>query len=336
MIAEKIFSLLQPRAFKLWRHSALYRPEIVRNKAYLVASKKFSDCEYVNIDSLKQSNQPYSLLTTVYNESKSIEDFLNSILRQSAAPNELVICDGGSGDNTIELIKAWQQKSQVKFPIRIIAEGKCSIAKGRNLSAKKASNDILLFADAGTSLDKSWAEKMLKGFLQDVDLVCGWYKPVIETNLQKAFAWFVLPKLNSIDPATFLPSGRSLAVRKHVFQAVGGFPEHLSFAGEDSLFAAYAKTASRAVAFVPDAYCYWRLPGGFMKMIKTVFRYAKGDGETGELFWNYYIVLIDKIGALFVHLYFLTVSLFLSIYLEGSLFFNLTLVLATTDRKSVV
>lgn len=327
MIAEKIFTFIQPHSFKLWRHSALLRAEVVRNKAYWIAQKPNSSFDYVKLDELKPTKF-YSLLTTVYNESKTIESFLNSILHQVYKPLEVIICDGGSTDNTVFLIREWIEQNKTEFSIELICSQKCSISSGRNQAAKKAKSEILVFADAGTSLDKFWAERLLKAFINDVDFVCGWYKPIIETKLQKAFAWFVLPKLEAVDPEVFLPSARSMALKKEVFDATGGFPEHLSFAGEDSLFGIYAKSASREVAFVPDAYCYWHLPNGISKMYRTIYCYAKGDAESGGLFWSYYLVLIDKLGPLFVHLFFLILSFVLS--LKSASFFYPTVVLFLT------
>jgi cellulose synthase/poly-beta-1,6-N-acetylglucosamine synthase-like glycosyltransferase len=318
VIAEKIYTYFLPHKLKLWRHDAMHRWELVRNKAYLIDSALDNSTEISSV-------QPYSLITTVYNESLTIYAFLNSVLHQQHRPAELIICDGGSFDNTTELIKKWQEQNKVDFKISLLTPGRCSIAKGRNLAAAEAKCEILVFADAGTSLDKHWALRLVQAFIEDVDFVCGWYKPITENKLQQAIAWFILPKLETIDPETFLPSARSLAIKKSVYQKVGGFPENLTFAGEDSLFGVQAKYASRAVAFVPDAYCYWHVPKNLIAMFKTIFRYAKGDGESGKLFWTYYIILSDRMAALFIHLTFLL--LFVLLYLKWSLFFYPTLIL---------
>jgi glycosyltransferase involved in cell wall biosynthesis len=45
-----------------------------------------------------------SLITTVYNEQNSISDFLKSIFEQTLLPDEIVIVDGGSKDQTVQMI----------------------------------------------------------------------------------------------------------------------------------------------------------------------------------------------------------------------------------------
>ena len=45
-----------------------------------------------------------SLCITTFNEEKTIQKLLNSLIIQTLLPNEIVITDGGSTDKTISLI----------------------------------------------------------------------------------------------------------------------------------------------------------------------------------------------------------------------------------------
>ena len=45
-----------------------------------------------------------SLITTLYNESKNIEAFLDSYKKQTVYADEFIIVDGGSTDGTIDYI----------------------------------------------------------------------------------------------------------------------------------------------------------------------------------------------------------------------------------------
>ena len=46
-----------------------------------------------------------SIVTTVLNEEGTIEKFIQALLNQSVKPDEIVICDGGSTDSTVEKVK---------------------------------------------------------------------------------------------------------------------------------------------------------------------------------------------------------------------------------------
>jgi hypothetical protein len=185
----------------------------------------------------------------------------------------------------------------------LIEEPSAGIAEGRNIAVSQSRCELLAFADAGTTLDKQWSERLLAPFAMrpELEVSMGWYKPVLRSRVERALARFILPHLNILQPETFLPSARSLAIKKQLFNAVGGYPEHLTFAGEDSLFDIYLKSSARHLAFVPDAICFWRFPNGPIGAFKAIRAYAKGDGESGQL-WDYYMLLLEKLANLFLEL----------------------------------
>src|SRR3989304_5681633 len=97
-----------------------------------------------------------SVCITVLNAEGLIAPLLQSILSQSKKPNEIVIVDGGSKDNTVEIIKHFQKKNK---SIRLLLE-KCLRARGRNLAVEISNNDIIAMTDAGCIAQKDWLEKI--------------------------------------------------------------------------------------------------------------------------------------------------------------------------------
>ena len=57
-----------------------------------------------------------TLVTPTYNWPEALELLLLSILNQSVLPNEVIIADDGSGDDTKQLIEDFQKK----FPIPLV------------------------------------------------------------------------------------------------------------------------------------------------------------------------------------------------------------------------
>ncbi len=237
----------------------------------------------------------YSLVTTCYNEADGIEQWLESVAGLSVLPIEVVICDGGSNDSTQEIIQGWQKQNET-FPINFINEKRCNIAEGRNKAAMLAVSEILLFSDVGSVLKEKWAENLLKPFAIDesLDVVMGWYEVEVKGSFSKALAHYMVPKLEHIDPQTFLPSGRSLGIKKELFDKVGGYPEHLTFAGEDSLFDIKLKEQVSKVAFSPEAIAVWSFPKGLVSQWQTIRRYALGDAE-GRMNVSHYVTSIERI-----------------------------------------
>ena len=267
-----------------------------------------------------------SLLTTCLNEGKSIEHWLESVCSQTILPEEVVICDGGSVDDTLEIVQRWrgQRGASLPFRLHILTRRGCNIAQGRNAAAAHAGNEIFLFSDVGCVLDEHWAERMLIPFAVQPELsfVMGWYRPAITGRLAEALFRYAVPQLAAVDPRTFLPSGRSMAVKRSAFLRAGRFPEYLTFAGEDSLFDYYLKSTSERVAFVPDAFVAWQAPQGALLLWKMIFRYSCGDAEGGKLFWAYYQNLLRQywfvsVEALCVVFLFLATLLCNSMLLAG-------------------
>lgn len=248
---------------------------------------------------LKPGALSYSLVCTCKDEIEGLQTFIDSVENQSLLPKEVLICDAGSTDGTFERLEKWGRE-ETRFVVKLIREEGAKISRGRNLAANLSTTEYLLFADLGTKLDQSWASNLCAGFLtqEEIGFVMGFYKPIHSTWWHEPLAFFLLPRWDLIDPQTFFASARSLGVTKRLYDEVGGFPENLSHAGEDSLFNFFVKQKAKRVAFVPEAVCYWQMERDPLKMWKSIYRYAKGDAETGFLFWGYYRELLIKLSKL--------------------------------------
>lgn len=239
-----------------------------------------------------------SLICTLKNEESSIKGFLDSLLSQSRFPDEIIIVDGGSTDRTPEVIRSYIAKgSQIKL---IIREG-VNIAEGRNIAIENARYDLIAAADAGCRVDKNWLENLIKPFEEEqkIDVVSGWYEAEAVSNFEKSAAEITYPKLEDIlkNPDEFLPSSRSVAFKKSAWKKVGGYPERLTFAGEDTLFDLNLKKAGFKFAFAPQAVVYWKVRPNLRSLCKQYYLYARGDGEAGVFFKRYLSLLLKKYTA---------------------------------------
>ncbi len=98
-----------------------------------------------------------SVIIPTKNEGELLEECLNSIRSQSVRASEIIIVDGGSTDNTLEIAQ--------KFGANIIKEQAFSSpANARNLGAEKASGEILLIMDADVVLGQDCLKNALKIF----------------------------------------------------------------------------------------------------------------------------------------------------------------------------
>ncbi len=243
-----------------------------------------------------------SFITTVFNEEKNIDNFLKSIFSQTKLPDEIIIVDGGSQDNTITKIKAafhlsFPRRRESTFQIKdyriklFTKKGNRSV--GRNKAIKKATGDIIACSDSGNILDKNWLKNITKPFIDSrlrgndnagrgVDVVAGYYKGLAKNIFQKCLVPYVLVMPDKVDPDNFLPATRSIAFTKAVWGKAGGFDERFSH-NEDYVFANRLKNINAKIVFAKNAIANWIPRNTFWEAFIMFFRFAFGDGESGIL-----------------------------------------------------
>jgi len=217
-----------------------------------------------------------SLIATVLNEGHAIKRLLQSLRQQTTIPDEIIIVDGGSTDETLSILESY--KSQL--PLKILSHPGCNISEGRNIAIQAAQYDIIVATDAGVKIPETWLAALLAPFNADVVAVAGFFLPDPAPNnpFEVAMSATVLPHVSEIDPATFLPSSRSVAFRKSAWATIGGYPEWLDYS-EDLVFDIRIKDFVGDFAFAPRAVVYFKPRTSVRSFFKQYYLYARGDGK---------------------------------------------------------
>ena len=193
-----------------------------------------------------------SVIIPVRNEEHSIGPLLDALLNQSLPPTEIVITDGGSTDSTTAII---QKYIDTGAPVKLIRTTRALPGRGRNLAVAHSSSEWLAFTDAGVYPDKRWLEFLAEQAARDpsVDVVYGSYEPRTDTFFKECAAITYVSPPSEIDGATMRQRFiASALMRRSVWEAVGGFPEHLRSA-EDLLFINKVESANFRIALAPRA-----------------------------------------------------------------------------------
>jgi glycosyltransferase involved in cell wall biosynthesis len=264
---------------------------------------------------MASNNLKISVIATVFNEEENITKFLDSLVSQTVKPSEIIIVDGRSADHTVEKIKAFQQKSKAGKQIRLyIQKGNRSV--GRNFAIEHANNTIIAVTDAGGYADRNWLKLITAPFKsQRVKVVSGYYKSLAKDPFEKSVTPYFLVMEDRISPdMEFLPSSRSVAFRKNVWEKVGGYPEKYSH-NEDLVFDWEIKALGYKFHFVPEAIVYWHPPRDIWSAARTFFRFAMGDAQSGikrpnvKYIYLRYILLLEVL-SLSSEVFYLFIALY--------------------------
>ena len=224
-----------------------------------------------------------SLIATVLNEGQSMHRLMRSLVAQTRQPDEVVIVDGGSSDDTVAILQTYSGQ----LPLRVLVEKGCNISEGRNRAIAAAKGDVIAVTDAGVVLAPDWLEQITRPLIDDAacQVVGGFFKPDYTNRFELAMSATVLPLRDEINPATFLPTSRSVAFRKSVWQTVNGYPEWLDYC-EDLIFDLRLKIFlnnqqdhKSSLSFAPDAIVAFRPRGSLRSFFKQYYLYARGDGK---------------------------------------------------------
>jgi glycosyltransferase involved in cell wall biosynthesis len=247
-----------------------------------------------------------SVVSTVLNEVQDIERLVISLMRQSLAPAEVIIVDGGSSDGTWERLQAAGAQYANLIAIRDetcrLPASPGPIARGRNQAIRVASSEVIACADAGCTYNSDWLQNLTGSILcGKADYAVGGSCMDVEhrTVWDIAAAPFLGIKLNPT-AKTKSCSARSMAFRKSIWQEVGGFPEEFFF-GEDTVFDLKARAVA-ATSFIESAKAFYQPRHTLNSALQQLASYSVSDGVSGvrkaRLFRNLFRCILQMVAVL--------------------------------------
>lgn len=102
-----------------------------------------------------------ALVITTYNWVSALRKCLDSVLIQSVMPDELIIADDGSGEETRELIESYRDKLPCKLIHSWQEDEGFRLARSRNLAISKAESDYIVVIDGDIIMHKHFIKDHL-------------------------------------------------------------------------------------------------------------------------------------------------------------------------------
>lgn len=215
-----------------------------------------------------------ALVVTVKDEAGTVGPLLRSIDDQTRAPDEVVVVDGGSVDGTLAALEEW---AGARANVTVLSEPGTNIAAGRNLAVARTTAGAVAVTDGGCELEPHWLERLADA-LERADVAMGYYAPLARTFFEQAVTCLTVPEASEVSPERFMPSSRSIAFRREVWERAGRYPGWLDV-GEDMYFNFRVLESGAERVFVPDAVVTWRPRSTLRSFLRQYYRYARGDGE---------------------------------------------------------
>ncbi len=169
-----------------------------------------------------------SLVIPSFNSSKTIKACLDSILKSTLLPSEIIVVDDKSSDHTISIIEKLEY-SKVRISI-IKKKENSGPATARNVGAKHTKGEYIFFADSDTRLKKDAIEIAYKTIInnkKNISAVIGIYNENqsqgIIAEFKSFYYLFQMGRKGSIDYDAF--SASCALIRREDFFKVSGYDE---------------------------------------------------------------------------------------------------------------
>ncbi len=213
-----------------------------------------------------------SIIIPTFNEEKAIRDCLNSLAKQSYSDMEIIVVDDGSTDKTVEVLSSLQF---TVYSLQTLKQKHLGPGEARNLGAKNALGEILVFVDADMTFDKYFIKNLVAPIVSGKTI--GTFSKE-EYVLNKDNVWSRCWNINKGLPLDRMhpkdyPDTQSVfrAILKKEFDKVGGFTP-IGYVDDYTLSEKLKALATEA----PGAIFYHKNP----QNLSEVFQQARWIGKS--------------------------------------------------------
>lgn len=165
-----------------------------------------------------------SIITATYNSGKTVGDTLKSVLAQTYHDYELLVVDGASKDNTLEVVKKMEPLFEGRM--RYISEPDKGIYDAMNKGIRMATGDVIGILNSDDFYTSDDALACIAETLENekVDAVYGDIHYVNDEDLKKCVRYYSSkPFRRWMMRLGFMPAHPSFYCRKEVYEKFGAF-----------------------------------------------------------------------------------------------------------------
>ena len=208
-------------------------------------------------------NPKISVIVPVYNTAQYLPRCLDSILNQDFEAYEVICLNDGSSDNSIEILREYENKSS---KIKVINQANSGVATTRNTALKHAKGEYLAFLDSDDFVRENYLSRLYDAAIDtrsDI-VICNFYRYYEQINLAKPvlykFRRGVFDKheiLKGLIPDNLIHSYLwNKLWKREIFENYSTFP-NMKF--EDFAVMSQLMYKADKIAVINDALYYYRI-----------------------------------------------------------------------------
>ena len=201
-----------------------------------------------------------SIVTATFNSGATLRDTLDSVLAQNYIDFEHIVKDGGSTDNTLDILREYESKYNGR--LRWVSEPDKGIYDAMNRGIELATGDIVGILNSDDFYASDNVLSSIASGIKGVDAVYGDLVFVDETDTSKIQRQW---KGSQHTPGCFLngwhPAHPTFYARREYFDKFGGFDISFDVSADFELMLRFLEKGKMSSMYIPITFVKMRLGG---------------------------------------------------------------------------
>ncbi|MHA1294164.1 MAG: glycosyltransferase [Promethearchaeota archaeon] len=221
-----------------------------------------------------------SIIIPTHNRAQMLKRLLKSVDSLVVPPNEVIVVNDGSSDQTPKILKRWEKNHHEFIPIVLNKPRSEGPGAARNMGIQLASSEAIAFTDDDCILHPSWIKAIKSSRFLEIEGIAGIGGKVIHLRKGVVSEYYSYHRI--LEPPKYnqyLVTANACYLRDCLLE-VNGFDEtHKYPGGEDNGLSFKLANLGYKFRFEKKMIVIHDYRTSLISFLKTFYRYGKGCAE---------------------------------------------------------